>query len=147
MATASVDSTLRLTLREGSIYYFEARSLTSAQPHYFIVINSEPLKQCVLVLGIVTSKVAETKSRRHECPECLVEIGPAELPGVLVKPSVVDCNTPMKLPLAEFNERFIRRDIRCFEKDVPQSIRKALRRALHASKIVSPEIKALVAAP
>lgn len=147
MAGGGIDATLKLTLREGSIYYFEERTLTSEQPHYFLVINSEPLSQHVLVLGVVTSKVEETKKRRHDCPECLVELGPAELPGVLKKASIVDCNSPKRVPLAEFNARFVRKEIRCFGKDLPSALRKSLRAAIHASKIVPAEVKALVAAP
>lgn len=142
-----IDVALRLTLREGSIYYFAERTLTSPEPHYFFVLNSDPFTQHVLVLGIVTSKVEETKSRRHDCPECLVELGPKDLPGVLTKASVVDCNSPKIIPLAEFNSRFVGKDIRCFGKDLPPALRKALRTALHASKLVPAEIKALVAAP
>ena len=147
MAGGGIDATLKLSLREGSIYYFEERTLTSEQPHYFLVINSDPLSQHVLVLGVVTSKVEETRKRRRDCPECLVELGPAELPGVLKKASIVDCNSPKSVPLAEFNARFVRKEIRCFGKDVPSALRKALRAAIHASKVVPAEMKALVAAP
>ena len=147
MAGGGIDVILKLTLREGSIYYFEERTLTSEQPHYFIVINSDPLSQHVLVLGVVTSKAEETRKRRHDCPECLVELGPAELPGVLKKASIVDCNAPKSVPLADFNARFVRKEIRCFGKDLPSALRKALRAAIHSSKVVPAEVKALVAAP
>ena len=55
MAGTGVDLTLRLTLREGSVYYFAERSLTSPEPHYFIVVNSDPLAQRVLVLSAYSS--------------------------------------------------------------------------------------------
>lgn len=45
-----IDTTLRLTLREGCVYYFVERHLTSPEPHYFIVVNSDPLTQQVLLL-------------------------------------------------------------------------------------------------
>jgi hypothetical protein len=45
LAGASIDLKLRLTLREGSVYYFAERHLTSPEPHYFIVVNSDPLAQ------------------------------------------------------------------------------------------------------
>ena len=51
------------------------------------------------------------------------------------------------IPLAEFNERFVRKEIRCFDKDLPLVPRKCLRRAIHASSILADEIKALVAQP
>jgi hypothetical protein len=76
LAGQGINQTLRLTLREGSVYYFAERHLTSPEPHYFIVVNSDPLAQQVLVLSVVTSKVDDVKLRRKACPETLVELAP-----------------------------------------------------------------------
>lgn len=146
MAGAGIDLTLRLTLREGSIYYFAERHLTSPKPHYFIVVNSDPLAQHVLVLSVVTSHVEEVKLRRKACPETLVELAP-DIFDLLKKPSIVDCSDLKQIPLADFNARFVRKDIRYFGKDLPAALRKALRKAIHASKILADEVKALVAQP
>jgi hypothetical protein len=141
-----IDVKLRLTLREGSVYYFVDRSLTSAEPHYFIVVNFEPLTQQLLLLSVVTSKVDEVRRRRSDCLETVVEISP-EAFDVLTKASIVDCNSLKTIPLTEFNNRFVRKEIRCFDKDLPLVIRKALRRAIHASNILPDELKSLVAQP
>jgi hypothetical protein len=141
-----MDLKLRLTLREGSVYYFAERSLTSPEPHYFIVVNSNPLAQQVLVLSVVTSQVDSVKLRRKTCPQTLVELAP-DIFDVLTKPCIVDCNDLKQIPLAEFNGRFVRKEIRCFDKDLPVALRKALRKAIHASNILSGEVKALVAKP
>lgn len=141
-----VDLTLRLTLREGSVYYFAERALTSPEPHYFIVVNSDPLAQRVLLLSVVTSQVESVKLRRQACPETLVELDPAVF-GVLKKPSIVDCNDLKQVALADFNARFVRQEIKCFGQDLPAALRRALRRAIHASAILPGEVKALVAKP
>ncbi|MBI2926496.1 MAG: hypothetical protein HYY24_12445 [Verrucomicrobia bacterium] len=141
-----IDTTLRLTLREGSIYYFAERHLTSPEPHFFIVVNSDPLAQQVLVLSVVTSQVESVKLRRRACPETLVELGPGIF-DVLRKPSIVDCSDLKQIPLLEFNARFVRREIHYFHKDLPLALRKAMRKAIHASKIVPAEVKAFVAGP
>lgn len=146
MAGQGIDLKLRLTLREGSLYYFAERHLTSPEPHYFIVVNSDPLAQQVLLLSVVTSKVEEVKLRRKACPETLVELGPIIF-DLLQKPSIVDCNDLKQVPLVEFNARFVRKEIRYFDTDLPVALRKALRRAIHASTILSAEMKALVARP
>jgi hypothetical protein len=143
LAPPGIDLRLRLTLREGSVYYFVERSLTSPEPHYFIVVNFEPLIQQVVLLSVVTSKVAEVKRRRSASLETIVEISPDAF-DVLKKASVVDCNYLKTIPLAEFNDRFVRGEIRCFDKDLPPVLRKTLRRAIHASDIVADELKALV---
>lgn len=146
MAGAPIDTTLRLTLREGSIYYFTDRSLTSAEPHYFIVVNSNPLKQQFLLLSVVTSQIDSVKLRRKACPETLVELDPQNCEA-LKKPSIVDCNDLKCVPLADFNERYVRKDIRCCDKDLSVNLRKALRKAIHASKILADEFKVLVEKP
>jgi hypothetical protein len=146
VAGGGIDLKLRLSLREGSIYYFEERHLTSPEPHYFIVVNADPLNQQVLVLSVVTSKVAEVKLRRKACPDTLVELTP-DIFDVLKKPSIVDCNDLKQIQLAEFNARFVRKEIHYFDKDLPSALRKALRKAIHASAIVPAEVKALVARP
>ncbi|MFZ1218487.1 MAG: hypothetical protein WAO00_04300 [Chthoniobacterales bacterium] len=141
-----IDSKLRLTLREGSVYYFTERSLTSASPHYFIVVNTEPIAQQLLLLSVVTSKVEEVRRRRADCLDTLVELSPAVF-DVLTRPSIVDCNALKTIPLAEFNVRYVRGEIACFGKDLPVALRKALRRSIHASVILTDELKALVARP
>ena len=147
MAGQGIDTTLRLTLREGSIYYFAERHLTSPEPHYFIVVNSDPLAQKLLLLSVVTSQVESVKYFRRHCLETVVELTPADLAGVLTKPSIVDCNDLKEVPLAEFNARFVGREIKCFGKDLPKPLQKALRKAIHASKILPAETKARVAKP
>ena len=87
------------------------------------------------------------KHERQHCPETLVELGPADLPKVLTKLSIVDCNDVTHVTLADFCARWESREIRAFETDLPPVLRKALRTAIHASKIVTEDIKALVAAP
>ena len=146
MGATGIDLKLRLILREGSVYYFEERHLTSPEPHYFIVVNSDPLTQQVLLLSVVTSQVDSVKLRRRNCPETLVEIAP-DIFAVLTKPSIVDCNDLKQVPLVEFNARFMRKEIKCFDKDLPKPLQKALRQAIHASTILAAEMKALVARP
>jgi hypothetical protein len=146
LAGQGIDLKLRLTLREGSVYYFEERHLTSPEPHFFIVVNSDPLAQQVLLLSVVTSKVDDVKLRRKTCPETLVEIAP-DVFNVLRKPSIVDCNDLKQVQLTEFNAQFVCRKIRYFDKDLPVALRKALRKAIHASNILAAEMKALVAKP
>lgn len=144
MAGESTDSKLRLTLREGTVYYFTHHSLSSAEPHYFIVVNSDPLTQKVLLLAVVTSQIDRVKLRRKACLETLVELGPDDY-SVLTKASIVDCNDLKEIPLADFNARFVAAKIRYFDKDLPMPLRRALRKAIHASVVLTNEQKAYVA--
>ena len=143
---ARVPLELRLSLREGSVFYFQERKPSSVEPHYHIVVN-DPLSQDLLLLAVVTSKVEKVKYRRRDCLHTLVELGPGNLPNVLTRPSIVDCNRVIRIGLDEFCDRWSRKEIGYFEKDLTAPLRKALRKAIHASKILPDEIKALVARP
>jgi hypothetical protein len=143
---AHVPAELRLTLREGSIYYFQERTLSSAEAHFHIVVN-DPLRQQVLLLTIVTSKVDKVKYRRRDSLETLVELGPSDLPNILTRPSIVDCNRLIRISLDDFCERWGRKEVAAFDKDLPPRLRAALRKAIHTSKLVPDEIKAGVAKP
>lgn len=146
MAGEKINTKLALSLREGTVYYFTHHTLYSPEPHYFIVVNHDPLRQKVLLLGVVTSKIEKAKLRRKECIETLVEMDETSF-DVLTKPSVVDCNDLKEVPLTDFNARFVANEIKYFDKDLPMILRKALRKAIHASIILSDEQKALVAKP
>jgi len=146
VGATGIDLKLRLSLREGTVYYFVHHSLTSPEPHYFIVVNSDPLTQKVLLLAVGTSQIKTVKLRRKACLETLVELTPKDF-DVLTKPSIVDCNDLKEVPLTEFNARFMAKQIQYFAKDLPAPIRRALRKAIHASIVVSDEQKALVAKP
>jgi hypothetical protein len=141
---AKVPLELRVSLREGSVYYFRDRALSSGEPHFQIVVN-DPLRQQILLLTVVTSKIEKVKHRRRECLDTLVELGPGDLPKILTRASIVDCNQLIRIDLDEFCDRWARNEIAAFGKDVPATLRVALRKAIHASKIVPDEIKALIA--
>jgi hypothetical protein len=100
-----VSPLLKLTLRQGSVYYLQHRDLTSPEPHYLVVVNSSPLKSPVLVFGVVTSKV-ELKRKRIEYaklpPETLVLISPSEYSELRVE-SAIDCNNPRKMSIEELD--------------------------------------------
>ena len=146
MAEGKIDLRLRLSLREGSVYYFVERRLTSPEPHYFIVVNHDPLGQRVLLLAVLTTNIRDANRRRAKCLETLVEFV-ASKSNVFTKDCVADCNDLFDIPLAEFSERFSAGDITYFDKDLPLNDRRALRKAIHASDLVAPELKALVARP
>lgn len=143
---AQVPLQLRVALREGSVFYFQERKLSSPEPHFHIVVN-DPMTQQVLLLSVVTSKIEKVKHRRRDCLNTLVELGPGDLPKTLTEPSIVDCNDLTRIPLDEFCERWARKEIEAFAEDLPIPLRRALRSAIHASEVLADEVKTLVAQP
>lgn len=135
-------SLLKLTLRAGSVYYFQERKLTSPEPHYFIVVNQEPFARQLLVLTVVSSKVDNVKRLRQGLPGTLVEIGPKDYDELKV-PSVVDCNVVFNKALSELAEKIQRKEV-VYKKDLPPNILNAIRLGIKASPLVEDEIKRLL---
>ena len=74
-----MDSLLKLTLRQGTVYYMKHRDLTSPLDHFFIVINSSPCLEEIILLSVITSKSDKVKKvikLRDFSNETFVEILP-----------------------------------------------------------------------
>ena len=133
---------IRLTLRAGSVYYFVDRSLNSPEPHYFIVVNRDPIDQEVLILNVITSKVDKVRHFRAALPGTLVALDPADY-DELSRPSIVDCNNVFRRNLAELIDMTVHGAVEA-KQQVPDHILSALRTAILASPLVEQEIKDLV---
>jgi hypothetical protein len=68
------EARIRSTIRPGSVYYFVERTLHSAEPHYFIVVN-DPLRSSEVVLLVAaSSRIKNVERRRRRLPGTLVKI-------------------------------------------------------------------------
>ena len=141
MAGEPIPMELRLCLRAGSVYYFQARELSSGEPHFFVVVNREPLTAKLLLLTIVTSKVEKVRVRNRERPNTVVEISPAEYNEFKVL-SAVDCNVVLEKPLSELAGLVKRKEVR-YHKDLPPEIFAKIKSAILASPLVADELKLL----
>lgn len=111
----------RLTLRPGTVYYFVHRKLTSSEPHYFVVLNANPLTDSVFVMAIGSSQIDKVRKRRVSMPpETLVEVSPAEYKEFSMQ-TIVDCNQVFELPREELVAKYQAREIgnKC---DMPASV-------------------------
>jgi hypothetical protein len=84
---------IKATIRPGSVYYFRHESfIYSEDPHYFIVINLDPLSEKVILLVCSTTRPYNVQQRRLNCPsKTLVEVTPAQYPDFTLT-SIIDCN-------------------------------------------------------
>lgn len=133
---------LRLGLRAGSVFYFESRELTSREPHYFIVVNGDPLGTKLLLLTIVTSQLDKVRLRNRTRLETVVEISPAEYAEFRVE-SAVDCNVVLEKSLSELVEMIARKQVR-YHRDVSPEILRKLQAAIQASPLVADDVKLLL---
>lgn len=112
---------LKLTLRSGTVYYFEHRGVYSNEPHFFVVLNADPLSDNVLIMAIGSSQVDKVKLRRKALPpETLVVIDPSEFPE-FTKPTIMDCNQVFELSKEELIQKFESRNLR-HHRDLPSDL-------------------------
>jgi len=112
---------LNLTLRSGTVYYFEHRSLHTGVPHYFIVINADPQLDKVLIMAVGSSQIEKTKLRRRNMPEeTLVEVDPSEYSD-FTKPTIIDCNQIFELSREELVQKYRMKNLRAHQ-DFPAAV-------------------------
>jgi hypothetical protein len=133
---------LRLGLRAGSVYYFESRELTSGPPHFFIVVNRDPIGTKRVLLTIVTSKVEAVRRRNRERRETFIEISPSDYDELKVN-SAIDCNVLIEKPLLELAGMVRRKEVR-YHRDLPPNIFASLKAAILASPVVPDELKQIL---
>lgn len=83
------------SIQTGSVYYFKEEKLSSAEPHYFIVLNKNPRAEEVLILVCASSQVEKRQqiAQNLKFPEeTLVIVSPSEYP-LFIKETVIDCNS------------------------------------------------------
>ncbi len=142
MADDPLPLELKLGLRAGSVYYFQSRELTSAEPHFFVSVNREPITAKVLLLTIVTSKVDKVRLRNRERLETVVEISPSEYADFTM-PSAIDCNVVLEKPLSELVGLVKRKEVR-YHRDMPPEIFAKIKAAILASPVVEDEFKQML---
>jgi hypothetical protein len=80
-------------LESGAVYYFRDKELTSSEPHSFVVLNSDPKSDEVLILVCASTKVEKRlRARRREPKHTLVVI-PKGTTGIFAEETVFDCNS------------------------------------------------------
>lgn len=131
------------TLRPGTVYYFQHRDLTSPEPHYFVVVNSNPLDDQVLLLAVASSKINSVRQRRAKMPpETLVEIGPADY-SEFTLPSIVDCNVVFRRSHAELVAEWQAGRMKP-KNDMPPAFLARIQAGIKRSPQVEDETKALI---
>jgi len=133
---------LRLGLRSGSVFYFQARELSSELPHFFVVLNCDPLGQEVLLLTVFTSQIEKVRIRNRERLHTVVEFGPADY-APLDRPTAVDGNVILRRNLGEMIELVERKQM-AYHPDLPAELFERIRAAVLDSPVVDDEDKDLI---
>jgi len=103
---------IRATIKPGSVYYFTEGSFSSSEPHYFIVLNSDPLNDQVILLVCASSKIDKVMKRRKTCPEeTLIKVNSVQYPDFPVD-SIIDCNSILQVTITKLVEKLSKRELR-----------------------------------
>jgi len=140
----SIPLDIKLTLRRGTVYYLQHRDLSSSEPHYFIVLNTSPIEQRVILMSVFTSQIEkqERAIRRAGHPEeTLVRIDPSQYPE-LTKESCVNCNKVFSKPLDELAQHWSSMTKK--PTDLPSALVDQIVHGIELSSQVSEEEKSLI---
>lgn len=133
---------LRLGLRAGSVFYFQAREMMSEKPHFFVVVNADPLRDELLLLTVFTSQIDKVRQRNRERPETVVEFGPADF-APLDRPTAVDGNVIVRRRLSEMADLVRRKEME-YHPDLPPALLERIRTAILSSPVIEDEDKDLI---
>jgi|GEM_PF-870630 len=133
---------LRLGLRAGSVFYFQAREMLSEKPHFFVVVNADPLRDELLLLTVFTSQIDKVRQRNRERLETVVEFGPADF-APLDRPTAVDGNVIVRRRLSEMADLVRRKEIG-YHPDLSGELLGRIRAALLSSPVIEDEDKDLI---
>lgn len=129
------DVRIKASIRPGSVYYFPSERLRgSTEPHYFVVINVDPVAEEVILLVCASSHV-DTALRIHKADlETIVLVGPHEYP-VFSHQSVFNCNDVFPHTIDDLVGRLARGEL-SMEREMDLRLVDKLRRAAVASRMV-----------
>jgi hypothetical protein len=137
------DFQIKLTLKPGAVYNFPEPSFSSSEPHYFVVLNHNPLSDKFLALVCGSSRIEKVKRRRHNCPlSTLVEISPAQYSG-FPRHTIIDCNEVHEYTTGNLINKVEKGDLK-LKPVLDSELIVALRSAVCDSPLVPIKIKKLL---
>jgi len=134
------------TIKTGSVYYFKEKKLSSDEPHYFIVLNQNPLTEEFLILVCASSQIEKRRQiiQQLEFPkETLVFISPSEYP-IFSKPTVIDCNMVFEKTSQTLIEKLDQNKLGICTEIMPNLILQKIVKGISMSTQISEEIKRIL---
>lgn len=137
---------IKASIRRGAVYYFADTQLKSTEPHYFVVLNRQPLVADFLLLLVTSSQVKKRQNfaRSRDFPsETLVVISPTEC-SLFNKETVIDCNQVFQKTIESLVEKLKTDKLKvCVDVLAPEIVDKLVTGVL-ASSQVSQNIQAML---
>jgi len=133
---------IRAGIKTGTVYYFKEDSHEKdAPPHHFVVINSHPASDRILILVCASSRVDKIKKNRKNLPaETLVEVSRSEYAD-FVLPTIFDCNTVYEKTISDIVKKLQDGKLGTYNLDMSLEIVEKLKEGVLLSPLVRRELK------
>lgn len=135
---------IKATIQRGAVYYFcnESPQFKSDEPHYYIVLNKDPLTERILYLVCASSQLEKAQRRiaAQKSPEStLVYVSP-EAYTHFSKETVISCNSVFNYDLQVLIQKLSEKKLRVCD-PLPEDIVKALIAGVLDSPLVERKVK------
>jgi hypothetical protein len=138
------DAGIKVSIRAGSVYYFAEETHThSDEPHYFVVLNVNPLTDEVLILVNGSSQIDNVRRRTFEHKGTLVEVTNEEYPCFTEPISAFNCNDITKRTINELVGKLKRKELK-LKPDMPGYVVDRLRCAVLNSPVIERKYKKII---
>lgn len=140
-----IPSSIRIlsAIKTGSVYYFEEEKLSSTEPHYFVVLNSNPHTAELLLLVCASSQVNKRQTIALKLgfhQDTLVLVSPGEY-KLFTKETVIDCNRVFEKTPQSLIEKLEEGKLGLCKELIPEEILNKLIKGVLMSNQVSKEAK------
>lgn len=130
-------------LSSGAVFYFPEKTFITSDPHYFIVMNSNPTKEDDLILVVASSQIEKVlKRRKDESSETCVIIKPDEYKQ-FTKETVIDCNSCYRKNFTELVDLLEKRQLKFYLR-LDDNLIKRLVNGIKKSRLIEQRIKDII---
>ena len=134
---------IRASIKTGSVYYFTEDSFSTSDPHYFVVLNCNPLTDEVIILVCASSQIQKTLKRRSYCaPETFVIVTPEEYED-FSEITIFDCNRTINRTIDDIVKKYSDGALN-IKTEMNETLVSKLKHAVLASRQIEPRIKAFL---
>jgi len=139
------DVQIRATLRPGAVCYFPEETFNTVVPHYFVVLNHQPLTDQSVVLICASSQVDNVRRRTRRFPGTLVELSLTDYRDFSAPITAFDGNAVLTKSVSELIAKLRDGNLK-MKTEMPPAIVARLREAVLASPTVDRKTKAILQA-
>lgn len=129
-------SALHKKIVPGAVLKFKLDGFTSDLPHYFIILNHNPITDSFILLACCSSKVERTKHINRSADSCTLVDIPANYFDFITEPTIINCNSTLEVKLSEIERKFNSNQLH-LENEVPITFLNKLRTGVLKSDLVS----------